>query len=247
MLSYIVSENLKYRHTFTRKLLWLAPVVTLLLGSLAPVWYQQNSYNWWYILLYPGVLTLLCTMIIQKDGGRLKYRTVYPLPVDLEKVWHAKLFVCIIYCVIANIIFMAGNLLGGFLIFQIYKIPIRIHMLQAFAGTICIILASIWNIPFVLWLAKKMGTFAALLINIGFSSVLGILGADTALWFLCPYSWGLRLMVPVLGILPNGESAELLDLPVAPMLIVAVPMLSVGICYLLTRLTAKAFKEQEVL
>ena len=32
MLSYIASENLKYRHTFTRKLLWLAPVVTLLLS-----------------------------------------------------------------------------------------------------------------------------------------------------------------------------------------------------------------------
>lgn len=246
MLNYISSEHLKQRHTFTRKMVWIAPVVTLLISILSPIWYQQNSYNWWYILLYPGFLTLVCILVNQKDGGNLKYRAIYPLPINLEKFWYAKIALCTIYAVIANIILMVCNILGGFIIFQVYKIPMSITVIQAIVGTIFIILASVWNIPLCLWLTKKFGAFATLIVNVGFSFVLGALGASTDFWIACPYSWASRLMVPTLGILPNGEPATAMNLPVPLAFTIVALLLSFMLLCLLSKVTAKSFKKQEV-
>ena len=75
MGNYISSEHLKHKNTFAKKLVWLAPILTLFLNVLAPMWYQQNSYNWWYVLLYPSYLTLLSILIIQRDNGKLTRRS----------------------------------------------------------------------------------------------------------------------------------------------------------------------------
>lgn len=53
-MAYIQAENLKHKRTFTKTLIVLAPFVTALMNFFAPLWFQLNSYNWWYILLYPG-------------------------------------------------------------------------------------------------------------------------------------------------------------------------------------------------
>ena len=73
-MAYIQAENLKHKRTFTKTLIVLAPFVTALMNFFAPLWFQLNSYNWWYILLYPGFLTLTCALIEQRDNGKLKYR-----------------------------------------------------------------------------------------------------------------------------------------------------------------------------
>lgn len=97
MKKYIRSEWMKHRRTFVMKILILAPVITLLMNVFAPMWYQQNSFNWWYILLFPGCLTLLCTICEQRDGGKMKYRSLIPLSIKLENVWIATTVVCEVY------------------------------------------------------------------------------------------------------------------------------------------------------
>ena len=112
-MAYIQAENLKHKRTFTKTLIVLAPFVTALMNFFAPLWFQLNSYNWWYILLYPGFLTLTCALIEQRDNGKLKYRAVASLPVSQNKVWKAKIGVAGIYSCEGNFIFLALNLLGG--------------------------------------------------------------------------------------------------------------------------------------
>ena len=79
-MNYLQAEHLKNKRTFAKKLIVLAPVVTVLMNIFAPLWFQLNSYNWWYILLYPGFLTLVCAMLEQRDNGKLKYQAVLTLP-----------------------------------------------------------------------------------------------------------------------------------------------------------------------
>ena len=110
-MAYIQAENLKHKRTFTKTLIVLAPFVTALMNFFAPLWFQLNSYNWWYILLYPGFLTLTCALIEQRDNGKLKYRAVASLPVSQNKVWKAKIGVAGIYSCVGNFIFLALNLL----------------------------------------------------------------------------------------------------------------------------------------
>lgn len=123
-MAYIQAENLKHKRTFTKTLIVLAPFVTALMNFFAPLWFQLNSYNWWYILLYPGFLTLTCALIEQRDNGKLKYRAVASLPVSQNKVWKAKIGVAGIYSCVGNFIFLALNLLGGFAILVINEIPL---------------------------------------------------------------------------------------------------------------------------
>ena len=150
-MAYIQSENLKHKRTFTKTLIVLAPFVTALMNFFAPLWFQLNSYNWWYILLYPGFLTLTCALIEQRDNGKLKYRAVASLPVSQNKVWKAKIGVAGIYSCVGNFIFLALNLLGGFAILVINEIPLTIGIWQAAAGTACIVIASLWEVPLCLW------------------------------------------------------------------------------------------------
>ena len=125
-MAYIQAENLKHKRTFTKTLIVLAPFVTALMNFFVPLWFQLNSYNWWYILLYPGFLTLTCALIEQRDNGKLKYRAVASLPVSQNKVWKAKIGVAGIYSCVGNFIFLALNLLGGFAILVINEIPLTI-------------------------------------------------------------------------------------------------------------------------
>lgn len=154
-MAYIQAENLKHKRTFTKTLIVLAPFVTALMNFFAPLWFQLNSYNWWYNLLYPGFLTLTCALIEQRDNGKLKYRAVASLPVSQNKVWKAKIGVAGIYSCVGNFIFLALNLLGGFAILVINEIPLTIGIWQAAAGTACIVIASLWEVPLCLWLSKK--------------------------------------------------------------------------------------------
>jgi len=235
MKEYVSSEWIKHKRTFAIKLVILAPVITLLMNVFAPMWYQQNAFNWWYVLLFPGFLTLLCTMCEQRDGGKLKYRSLIPLPIKLENAWIAKAIVILILDIIANFIFLGLN-------------TISISLFQAAAGIFCIIVASMWEIPICLWLSKKIGAFATVVINAGIGSALGVIFANTKYWIFCPYSWMPRLMVPTIGILPNGVpvSEEAGNLPVSLVMVILALLLSVILFSALIRLGAKGFSRQEV-
>lgn len=245
-MAYIQAENLKHKRTFTKTLIVLAPFVTALMNFFAPLWFQLNSYNWWYILLYPGFLTLTCALIEQRDNGKLKYRAVASLPVSQNKVWKAKIGVAGIYSCVGNFIFLALNLLGGFAILVINEIPLTIGIWQAAAGTACIVIASLWEVPLCLWLSKKVGIFVTVILNAGLGSVLGIFTATTSLWMICPYSWMPHLMISVLGILPNGEPVADQSTAMAFWMIILVLVISLAWFAALSFLTARWFEKKEV-
>ena len=244
-MHYLKSENLKYKRTFTRILIFLAPSVTVLMTSLAPMWFQVNAFNWWYVLLYPGFLTLLCVLVEHKDSGKKKYQTVFTLPVSLSKIWLAKIETAGLYVLLGNLFFLVLNVLGGFILMHLSGQPMIIGVSNALLGTFCIILASLWEIPFCLWLAKKTGLFLALMINVGLGSVLGVLAASTSYWIYCPYSWAPRLMVPILNIMPNGTLAQEQLLETPPVLICLALALSLLAFIFLSLITGKQFAIQE--
>ena len=164
-----------------------------------------------------------------------------------ENVWIAKATVILLFDIAANLVFLSLNMLGGVAVFLIYEIPISISLIQATAGIFCIIVASMWEIPVCLWL-KKVGAFATVVINAGIGSFLGVALANTKFWIFCPYSWISRLMVPAIGILPNGVpvSEEAGNLPVPVAMIVLALLFSVILSFTLLRLSAKSFSQQEV-
>ncbi len=242
MLEYIKAENLKCKRTFAKKLIVTAPLFMVLLAVITGRYFVQNGYNWWYVMILPGLISLMTALVNQYEDKKLHYRTVFALPVSLRKTWVSKALLISGYVAVAILIHFAGIALGKL----IYNSAASVSIPQMIAASLILIIVSLWQIPFCLFLAKKFGLMATILLNLGGGIVLNILVVSKTVWWVCPYSWATRLMCPVLGILPNGNLAPhgdtLLNSGVIPIGIV----LSIALFAVLLAVTANWFSKQEV-
>lgn len=247
MFSYLKAENLKFKGTFTKKLIFIAPVITLFFGFMSGPYFQVNAFNWWYIIIFPGTVALFCALANQKDEKKMKYRAIFPLDINLKKAWISKIGVIAIYTLLASFTLSLGVIIGKYIITgSIKSLMITISSTQAVVAAIIITITSLWQIPLCLFLAKKFGFFSPIILNTLIGMVLECLMTTKSLWWVCPYSWPTRLMCPVLRLLPNGLPAEakdpLLNASVIPIGII----LSIALFATLLLVTSNWFKNQEV-
>ena len=240
MLSCLKAENLKYRRTFIRRFALLAPAVILLLTSLSPDWRQVSGLNWWYGTMLPGCLTVMAVLTDQKDGKKLGYRAVHALPVSLIKVWIAKVLVTAEYTALATGILTVVILGYGPLV------PHPIAAWRILTAAVLMVLTVLWQIPLCLFLSCELGMAGAVLVNVGGGMLLGFFLVGRPFWWACPYCWTLRLMSPVLGILPNGLVGQPGDPMLSPGVLPVGAALSAALFVLLLLVTARWFAGQEV-
>ncbi len=247
MLKYYISENMKIKHTFVKKLTFIAPLAVIILSVLlAARYFVIDMYNWWYVLILPAVIPLICALLSKVDY-RMKNKTVLGLPVDLKKVWIAKVLTGVsIIAVSTMIIFIAGVL-------SVYVIPIKsifnISAISGFIGALLIIITSIWQVPLYILISRKIGLFPSVIIGIAVS-ILSVFIAVQNIWWIVPFSYTSRIMCPVLNILPNGLQAipesitfapELMDTSTIPFVV----GVSITLFIILTLVTAKWYEKQE--
>ena len=117
MKNYIFAENLKHEHSFLKKLLIIAPIVAILHAFvLMPSYFSVNAYNWWYVMIMPATLALIPSMMHRREDKKLKYIAIYPLNVNLGKIWYSKILVANIYFLITAFLHMLGVFLIQFLV-----------------------------------------------------------------------------------------------------------------------------------
>ena len=245
MISYILAENLKHKRTFLKKLLVIMPITLILLSLfLMPSYFTTNSYNWWYVIIMPATFALIPAMMDRKESRKLNYRAVFPLNINLKKLWVSKIITAFIYMSIAAIIHRLGVYIFQFLIGE--QLTPNYGFSTLLFASFLLIITNIWQIPFCFFLAKKFGFIASITINAVLGLSLGILISDSALWIYCPYAWGIRLMVPVMHILPSGVLTEASN-PIISSTSLLIPcILSICLFTLLTIISANWFSKQEV-
>lgn len=248
MGDYFKSEYLKTKHTFIGKLLFLAPIFAILFPlGMMPAYFEVNAYNWWYSMLLPGMISLLCTLVAVKDK-KMKNMAVLSLPVNLKKVWISKILVCVFMITFASLIHLFGCILIGN-VFHLGKLGV-IPTASAVLGSLVLIITFLWQIPLCLFLGSKIGMFSTILINIVAYLILGVILAVKDVLWIIPYAVPARLMCPIIKVLPNGLPAvqgfptfrsELLSHSVIlPGIIITVFLFAI-----LTVLTAKWYVGQE--
>ncbi len=86
MNKILQSEHLKQKHTFQKKLIYLAPLVSIAIAFVLMGGYyiQKSAYNWWYTLILPGSFTMICSFIISNDRKR-KFNGLFSVIVDKQK------------------------------------------------------------------------------------------------------------------------------------------------------------------
>lgn len=240
---YLVAENLKLRRTFARKLIVIAPAVLLVLACVQMGYFTLNLFNWWYTMIFPGFITLAVVLIEQHEGGKLAYRALLPLPVDLRRVWAAKMVIAVVYAALSTAVLTAGLLVVTGIFSLSGGISLTsVDAVQLAKGAGVIVVTSLWQIPLCLLLSCVLGMAATLAINLVGGIVAGIACASEVFWWVCPWSWTMRLMVPLLGTLPNGLIAEpgdaLLDAGVVPVGVILSLVLFGVLAVVVTRVLA---------
>lgn len=240
MIAIIKAEQLKWKRSFIPKLLWLTPIMTLLLSAvlMGGTFFQTGAYNWWYSMLLPGALTICCALVVEKDK-KMKYHSLLALPLNLKKIWLGKILATSLWLLLITIIFFIGITAGG-LLFN-HSLPLTSSLLSA----LIIFLTFLWQIPLCLFLAAKLGTYLAILINL-VANIIGIVAfADGDLWYSYPFAIGARLLCSTLGILPNGlpvpEGSPLFNNSV----ILPGLLITLALFIMISLLTAKWFQNRE--
>jgi len=239
MLKYLQAENLKNKRTFLKKLIFIAPMATFLIALSSWKWFQVNSFNWWYMMILPGYISLMAVMTNDAEEKKLRYRAVFGLPISLKKVWISKVLVNGIYMTFSCMILLVGILLGGL-------ISNTVPFFSTLSGATLIAITSLWQIPLCMFLAKKLGMLWTVLINVGVGAVFNVMAVTTSMWWVCPYSWTSRIMCSVVGCLPNGMLADIGDPLRNPSVIPIGIILSLILFVLLLIVTTNWFKKQEV-
>lgn len=244
------SELLKYKRTFTKKLIVFIPlffvlysiIIKLYLPTFSNSWKGITAlvFNWWPLIFLPLGMGLFATLTALQEKKAGDYRSLLAHDTSPMAVWFHKVAAMAILSLLSALV-----LAGSIIICGVFSSRGDIPITQILTGCFVCWLASLVLIPIHLWAATWKGVF----LNLGVAflgMIAGVIAAPQPTWPAVPWSWATRLMCPVAGIHPNGTvlvtGSTLLDASVIPVGIT----LSVMMFLILTVITGVWFQRREV-
>lgn len=236
----VKAESIKLRRTFTKKMPFIMPLITAFLSAflMAGESFQEGSYNWWYALILPGMLSLICAEVIYKDRKKLNYRAILDLPLDPAKIWLGKIGICAWLFFQSCVIFFLLVTSGGFIFGTTANLD------ESIFASLLLFVTFLWQIPLCLFLADRLGLFVAVFLNFAANIVFIIGTANTKLWWI-PYSIPARIVCPVIKVLPNGLTARAGNPLLNSNVILPGVLISLAMFAALSALTALLFRKRE--
>lgn len=204
VVNIVKAEYLKTSRSMRRRFIWMFPVITLALGFVLTAGmkdaYAESVWNWWYGLLLPGMIAIICYLsgTQEKKTGYYNFMT---LSVSKRQLMYGKIIYMGCVILISNVIICVGALSGGLLLTT--SVPAG----GAVAAVFILAIVQLWEIPVFLFLSERFGMITELLICL-FLSVFGTLISQTGKWYFLVSAIPMRILSPVLRVLPNGLRAE---------------------------------------
>ncbi|MEZ0537890.1 lantibiotic immunity ABC transporter MutE/EpiE family permease subunit [Caldicellulosiruptoraceae bacterium PP1] len=250
MINIIKSENLKYRRTFARRLILLAPLFFIVIALLQKLFMPANYlrswqlilgqvYNWWPVIFIPFGIALFAALVALQEKKAGNYHNLRAHNISPSVIWTAKILSMAYHMMLATLVLIAVIIISG-LITAGGEIP----WVKIFAGGFTIWLTSLAVIPLQLWAATWKGTFFSM--AVGFTGLIaGVTAAPEWYWIYVPWSWPIRLMCPVIGVHPNGIPLEASDSLMNSSVIPVGIALSLAALIIFTIITSVWFNKKE--
>lgn len=240
MLHLIQAEMLKQKRRFSLKLLWIAPMLTVLLvvALMAGSYFQAAAYNWWYTILLPGSFTIFIALSVASERRKNRHG-LFGVVTHKKQLWVAQIAffsVCLFKtCLVFFVVVTLGTLLFG----------LQIGLGASALAIFLLFITFAWQIP--LWMAvtEKAGKFAAILLSLLCNFGFGIFFAAGNSWWI-PFSIPARLMCPTIGVLPNGLNVEAGSVLASSAVILPGILITVSLYVFVSIITALWFERREV-
>ena len=187
-----------------RVLIWAFPMIVFVLAFVLTIGmtnaYAESVWNWWYTLLLPGMLAIICYLSIAREK-KTRYYHLMTLSVSRRKLMMGKIIYMGCVILVSDMIIFAGAASGGFLLTTC--VPLG----GALEAVLVLTITQLWEIPLFLFLSERFGMIvellACLVLTVG-----GVIIAPTGKWYFFVSSIPMRILCPLLHVLPNGIRAE---------------------------------------
>lgn len=251
MYLYLKSEMIKIKRTNIRKTILVIPLICSLLalafaflgGSEIIRLSTETIINHWAILWLSVSIALTAGLLNNLEKKSTRFKTMIGLPINLQKKE------------MSRILFVSGLVaLGSLLLIVVISVvslfiqttPYLVPLTSCITAVILMYITSLWQVPFCLWLSRKTNFFITVLLNSMLNLNLGALFAPTEDWWFVPYSWHLRVQMPLTKLHSNGIPLPANDGLLSDSVIPVALVLSVLLFLVLTFLTIKSFNKLEV-
>lgn len=246
--TYLKAENLKMKRSLFRKLnlfipaaLILISMVFLFIGIGLGGFSSAVVCNWCMPVASLSIM-FLCHLVNHKDQKH-KYRTLYSLPISLEKTFTAKTILAAASLLIISLLLAFITVISECMLSGVWSAVNRAG--YYILGYCLLWLTLLWQIPFCLFLDQRVGFVGSVIISLFASASGGLFFSLTPIFWFFPYSWTARFMVTLFGVLPNGllvgeNSRQILN-PGQSILLVLVSMLA---AFLLTIVFSRWYGRQ---
>ena len=200
-------------------------------------------FNIWTVAFLPLGMALFAFLTDSQERKAGNYRALRAHNVSPARIWIDKIIVMAIHTFLSTVVLMAAAIISGLITTTTGKWDIPWRTLLA-AGMLTW-LSTLVLISIQLWAAAWKGMFFSM--GLGFAGMLvGVFAAAKPYWVFCPWSWGTRMMCPLLQLNPNGVMLDagdpLLNSSVLPIGIVV----SILVFFVVTAATAIWFNRREV-
>lgn len=200
MNQYFFIENLKTNRLFVRKAsIYISLISAIIVLILSTDYLYIHLFNWWYIVVIPIIISYSCNLLSNIDKN--KHSILKTLPIDLSKIWHAKVRLGTTYlfysCIILIVVFLCFKIIIG------DNYP-NISYLKGIGFGVILYICSLWQIPLFLFIAYNTNVFYILLISILSNTIIGTFFASTKYWILYPCSYSSKLGLYILNINSSG-------------------------------------------
>lgn len=251
MRNIVKAEYIKYKRTFARKLIVIAPFFFVLIALpqsyFMPPEYVHSwdlvlalVYNWWPVLFVPLGLALLAGLVENQERRAGNYRGVRIHNASPTLLWGGKIIVLSAHLLVTSLMLMGVALISGILT-GAGPVPWK----EILFGGLILWLTSLPLVPFQLWVAHRLGLIISMVVGcLGFLG--GVLAASEPSWIYVPWSWSTRLMSPLIGVHPNGTFLATTD-PLRNAQVIPVGLgLALGSFIVLSLTTSLLFGRREV-
>lgn len=203
MLNIVKAEYQKTKNSMSRRLIWAFPLLTFIAAFVLTAGmknaYAESVWNWWYTLLSPGMIALICHFSMKQEK-KTNYYSLMTLSTDKRKLMLGKILYMSGMILVSDVLIFAGASLGGNLLTT--NVPFR----GAMAAVLVLTVTQLWEIPVFLFLSERFGMIPELLLSL-FLSVGGTILSQTGKWFLFVFAIPMRTLTPLIHVLPNGIGA----------------------------------------
>lgn len=197
------AEALKYKHTMLNKLLFIAPLLTVIFSYFmgGVLNFQSIASYWWYAFILQGMIAVLCFLSNRTEDVSGNSLIIYTMPLDLGKVKVAKHLVLVGKLFVVQMLCVLLIQVLPLLLFPDYAIY---GLGQLLLANIVLVISTMWQIPFCFIIMRFLGKFTAICVNVVLGLVMMVVLGNSQYWLICPYCWSAKQMEGILGIGING-------------------------------------------